>query len=110
MKSGQPGTREQGRKDELAKLISLVEPSEPDLDSAFPKQALRQMVAAVVSEQKEVLARPDISEYDHGQRSALQAFVYGIQVINDRRDLDDDVLRGQVARFLKNQRQLIAGR
>ena len=100
-----PGTHEQGSKDELAKLISLVEVYEPEVASAFPRQALRQMMAAVVKEQDALAAKPDVTAFDHGQRSALQTFAYGIQLIKDRRDLDDDALRGQVARFLRNQRQ-----
>ena len=105
-----PGTQEQGSKDELAKLISLVEVYEPELASAFPRQALRQMVAAVVKEQNALAAKPDVTAFDHGQRSAVQTFAYGIQLIKDRPDLDDDTLRVQVARFIRNQRQSLAKR
>ena len=105
-----PGAHEQGSKDELAKLISLVEVYEPELASAFPRQALRQMVAAVVKEQNALAAQPDVTAFDHSQRSALQTFAYGIQLNKDRPDLDDDTLRVQVARFLRNQRQSLAKR
>ena len=108
--SGLSGTQEQGSKDELAKLISLVEVYEPELASAFPRQALRQMVAAVVKEQNALAAKPDVTAFDHGQRSAVQTFAYGIQLIKDRPDLDDDTLRVQVARFIRNQRQSLAKR
>jgi hypothetical protein len=103
-----PGTYQQGSKAELAKLISLVEPLEPELATAFPRPALRQMIAAVVTEQNALTAQPDATAFDHGQRSAVQAFVYGLQTIQDRRDLDDDMFRAQVERFLKNQRQTLA--
>ena len=105
-----PGTYEQGSKDELARLISLVAVYEPELASAFPRQALRKMVTAVVKEQDELAAKPDVTAFDHGQRSVLQSFAYGIQLIKDRRDLDDDTLRDQVARFLRNQRQTLSRR
>ncbi len=104
------GTHEQGSKDELGKLISLVEVYEPELASAFPRQALRQMVVAVVKEQDALAAKPAVTPFDHGRRSTLQTFAYGIQLIKDRADLDDDTLRVQVARFLRNQRQALAKR
>jgi len=104
------GTHDQGSKAELAKLISLVEVYEPDLAAEFPRQALRDMVAAVVKEQNELTAKPADTPFDQGQRDALQEFAYRIQLIKDRRDLDDDMLREQVARFLKNARQALAKR
>ena len=106
--TGQPGTREQGSQDELAKLISLVAPFEPELASPYPRQALRKMVAVVVKEQNESTAQSAVTAFDEGQRSALQAFAFGLQTIQDRRDLDDDMLREQVQRFLKNRRQTLA--
>jgi hypothetical protein len=102
------GTREQGSRTEIAKLIALVEVYEPELADPFPRQALNEMVAAVVKEQNEVRGRADVTEFNHGERSALQSFAYGIELIKDRRDLDDDAVREQVARFLKKQRESLA--
>ena len=110
LRAGLPGTHDQGNKDELAKLISLVSVYEPELASGFPRQTLLKMVAAVVKEQNELAAQPAVTPFDHGQRSALHTFAFGIQLIKDRRDLDDDTLRDQVARFLRNQRQTLSRR
>ena len=106
--SGQPGTREQGSKDELARLISLVAAFEPELASPYPRPALRKMVAAVVKQQNESTTQSAVTAFDKGQGSTLQAFAFGLQTIQDRRDLDDDMLREQVQRFLKNRRQTLA--
>ena len=105
--TGQPGTREQGSKEELAKLMSLVETYEPDMTS-YPRQTLRKMVAAVVKEQNSWVSQSGLTEFDQGRLNALQTFAYGLQTIQGRRDLDDDTLREQVGRFLKNRRQLLA--
>ncbi len=104
--SGQPGTREQGRKDELARLIKLLEVYEPDM-AGFPRPTLRLMAAAVANEQNELGTAPALAPFDEGQRNALQTFAYSLQLIKDRRDLDDDALKEQVARFMKNQRQAL---
>ena len=103
------GTREQGCENELAKLISLVEAHEPELASPYPRQALRKMIAAVVKEQNALASQPAaVIPFDQGQLSAVQAFAFGLQTIQDRRDLDDDTLREQVGRFLRNQRRALA--
>ena len=49
-------------------------------------------------------------EFDQGQLNALQTFAFGLQTIQDRRDLDDDMLREQVGRFLRNRRQALGKR
>ena len=104
--TGHTGTREQGVEDELSHLLSLIAPLEADLASPFPRTALRKMIAAVVAEQNSWAAsQPAVTSFDQGQRSAVETFVYGLQAIYDRRDLDDDTLRSQVQRFLKNRRQ-----
>jgi hypothetical protein len=66
------------------------------------------MVAAVITEQNAAATVPATTAFDQGQRSALEAFVYGLQTIQARRELDDDTLREQVQRFLKNRRQSLA--
>jgi hypothetical protein len=63
------------------------------------------MVAAVVAEQNAAASQPAVTPFDRGQRNALEAFVFGLQTIQNRRELDDDTLRDQVQRFLKNRRQ-----
>jgi len=92
--------------DELSRLLSLIEPYEADLASPYPRTALRKMIAAVVAEQNSWAAStPAVTAFDQGQRSAVETFVFGLQAIHERRDLDDDTLRAQVQRFLKNRRQ-----
>jgi len=104
--TGHTGTREQGVQDELSRLLSLIEPYEADLASPYPRTALRKMIAAVVAEQNAWAAsQPAVTSFDQGQRSAVETFVYGLQAIHERRDLDDDTLRAQVQRFLKHRRQ-----
>jgi len=104
--TGHAGTREQGVLEELSQLLSLIQPYETDLASTFPRTALRKMIAAVVAEQNAWAAsQPAVTPFDQGQRSAVETFVYGLQAIHERRDLDDQTLRAQVQRFLKNRRQ-----
>ena len=64
------------------------------------------MIGAVVTEQNAWAAsQPAATSFDQGQRSAVETFLYEPQAIDDRRDLDDDTLRAQVQRFIKNPRQ-----
>ena len=106
--TGQSGTREQGSKGELARLVSLIEPLEPELAAGYPRTALRKMIALVVRQQNAWASQTPITPFDQGQLNALQSFAFGLQTIQDRRDLEDDTLREQVTRFLKNQRRTLA--